>query len=102
VPLGTEEADELLADLSLEERVSSWHLVDDAGTRISAGAALAPALSHVRGGRIPAWVLNRTPRVTERGYRWVAAHRMLLGRFVSARMCRWASRVIESHGQAGT
>jgi predicted DCC family thiol-disulfide oxidoreductase YuxK len=92
----------LLADLTPEERSASWHLVDDAGARISAGAALAPALSLVRGGRIPAWALSRMPGVTERGYRWVAAHRMMLGRFVSARMRGWAERVIAAHGQAGT
>jgi acetyl esterase len=95
--LGTAEADELLADLSVEERIASWHLVDDSGTRTSAGTALAPALALAPGGRIPASLLARMPRLTERGYRWVADHRGRIGRLVPARARRWADRVIAAH-----
>lgn len=97
LPLGTAEADELLADLSAAERDASWHLVLD-GERFSAGAALAPALSLLRGGGVPAALFRRFPRATDRGYRWVADHRGLLGRFVPARARRWADRVIAAHG----
>lgn len=99
--LGTEEADDLLADLTPEERGASWHLILDApscATRFSAGAALAPALSLLRGGRIPAALFARFPRATERGYRWVADHRRPLGRIVPARARRWADGVIAAHG----
>jgi hypothetical protein len=108
--LGTEEADALLADLTPDERAASWHLILDpeesqgarpgsAGpTRLSAGAALGPAMSLLRGGRIPAAVFVRFPDATECGYRWVADHRGLLGRFVPARARRWADRVIAAHG----
>jgi hypothetical protein len=51
-------------------------------------------MSLLPGGRIPAALFGRSPRATERGYRWVADHRGLLGRFVSARARRWADRVI--------
>lgn len=124
LPLGTAEADGLLADLSPEERASSWHLILDpkepqpvpasaarprsadasaahapAGpTRFSAGAALAPALSPLRGGRIPTALFTRFPAATERGYRWIADHRGPLGRLVPARARRWADRVIAAHG----
>jgi predicted DCC family thiol-disulfide oxidoreductase YuxK len=105
LPLGTAEADRLLADLSVEERQASWHLVVDAPTpsapesltrplRLSAGAALAPVMEFVRGGQIPAVVFRRFPRATERGYRWVVDNRGLLGRFVPERARRWADRVI--------
>jgi predicted DCC family thiol-disulfide oxidoreductase YuxK len=98
LPLGTAEADHLLADLTPEQRNSSWHLVDDSGRRNSAGAALAPALSLLPGGRLPAAIVARMPHVTERGYRWVVDHRGTLGRFVPARARRWADRVIAAHG----
>jgi hypothetical protein len=114
LPLGTAEADRLLADLSAEERNASWHLILDEGqertagaapstgpARLSAGAALAPALALLTGGRLPSAVVARIPRLTEGGYRWVAGHRGLLGRFVPARARRWADRVIAAHGQAG-
>lgn len=103
LPLGTPEADWLLADLTEHERNASWHVVLDgdepgAPNRRSAGAALAPALSLLPGGRIPAAFFARFPGTTERAYRWVAGHRGLLGRFVPRRARRWADRVIAAHG----
>jgi predicted DCC family thiol-disulfide oxidoreductase YuxK len=96
--LGSPEADRLLADLTPEQRNSSWHLVDESGRRDSAGAALAPALTLLPGGRGPAALVARVSHVTERGYRWVVDHRGSLGRFVPARARRWADRVIAAHG----
>jgi predicted DCC family thiol-disulfide oxidoreductase YuxK len=110
LPLGTEEADRLLEDLTEDERSASWHLILEEGdapglpgatpspTRFSAGAAIAPALSSLPGGRIPAALFARYPPATERAYRWVADHRGLLGRFVPSRARRWADRVIAAHG----
>lgn len=98
LPLGTPKADRLLADLSPDQRSASWHLVFDDGASLSAGAALAPALSLLAGGRIPAALFARFPRATERGYRWAADHRGALGRFVPTRARRWADRVIAAHG----
>jgi predicted DCC family thiol-disulfide oxidoreductase YuxK len=101
LPLGTEEADRLLADLTEEQRNASWHLVIDEPSgpaRFSAGAALAPALALLPRGRRPAALAARMPRLTERAYRWVADHRGLLGRFVPERARRWAARVIAAHG----
>jgi predicted DCC family thiol-disulfide oxidoreductase YuxK len=100
LPLGTPEADRLLVDLTVEERNASWHLILDA-KRFSAGAALAPALALLPGGRIPSALVARVSGQAERGYRWVADHRGLLGRFVPARARRWADRVIAAHGGSG-
>lgn len=77
------EADELLADLSPEQRAASWHLVSPAGVRTSAGPATAPLLSLLPGGRIPAALFASLPRQTEWGYAWVAAHRSGLSKLVS-------------------
>src|ERR1700761_3068437 len=94
LPLGTAEADELLSDLPPAARITSWHLIEADGRRHSAGAAFAPTLRLLRGGRIPASVFARFPRTTERGYRWVTGHRSFLGRFVPGRARRWADGVI--------
>jgi predicted DCC family thiol-disulfide oxidoreductase YuxK len=96
--LRSPEADDLLADLMVERRNSSWHLVDDSGRRNSAGAALAPALSLLPGGRAPAALVARAPHITERAYRWVVDHRGSLGRLVPDTARRWADRVIAAHG----
>ena len=80
LPLGTSEANALLADLTEEQRNASWHVVYGDGTRASAGAALP--------------LHARFPRTTERAYGWIADHRGLLGRLVPARGRRWADRVI--------
>jgi predicted DCC family thiol-disulfide oxidoreductase YuxK len=101
LPLGTAEADRLLADLTVEQRNASWHLVDSSGRRNSAGAALAPALELLPGGRFPAALVARMPHLTERAYRSVVGHRGFLGRFVPARARRWADRVIAAHGGPG-
>lgn len=101
LPLGTPEADRLLAALTVDQRNASWHLIDGNGRRDSAGAALAPALALLPGGRIPTALVARIPHLTERGYRCVVDHRGLLGRFVPSRARRWADRVIAAHGGPG-
>jgi predicted DCC family thiol-disulfide oxidoreductase YuxK len=109
LPLGTPEADYLLAELSTEERNASWHLVidppgaeqlsfDTGPERFSAGAAFVPVLRLLPRGRRIAFLVARIPGATERGYRWVADHRGPLGRFVPGRARRWADRVITAHG----
>jgi predicted DCC family thiol-disulfide oxidoreductase YuxK len=79
LPLGTPQAGELLSDLTDEQQFASWHLVAPDGTRTSAGAALPPLLRLIPHGALPAAVLARAPKTTERGYRWVAENRNHLG-----------------------
>lgn len=72
----------LLAELTPEQRLASWHLISPGGRRYSAGAALAPLLRLLPGGRLPAAACERAPALTERAYAWVAANRARLSRLV--------------------
>ena len=104
VALQGDEARELLADLSPQERMASWHLISASGERDSGGAALAPLLRALPGGAPAALVVARLPRLTDRAYRWVAANRTQLSRLVPARSKRRASELVRAreraHGQA--
>jgi predicted DCC family thiol-disulfide oxidoreductase YuxK len=82
VALGTDEADRLLADLTPEQREDSWHLVSPDGSRWSAGAAAPPLLRLLPRGQLPADLLERAPRLTERAYRWIADHRSIFSRVI--------------------
>ena len=92
--LGTPEADGLLADLSVEQREESWHLVAPDGRRWSAGAASPPLLRLLPGGRVPAAVLAAAPGATERVYRWVSDHRSTFSRLIPDAAKRRADRLI--------
>ncbi len=94
--LGTPGSDALLAALSPDQRAASWHLVSPDGVRTSAGAALPAVIALLPGGRIPAQALRRAPRATDRGYRWVADHRSLLGRAIPTSAKRRATTLISA------
>jgi predicted DCC family thiol-disulfide oxidoreductase YuxK len=96
VKLSSPRAEDLLGDLTEERRMASWHLVSPAGQRWSAGLALAPVCRLLRGGRRPAELLERAPRLAERGYDWVAEHRGLLGGWLPSAAKRRAAALIES------
>jgi predicted DCC family thiol-disulfide oxidoreductase YuxK len=113
VALGTEEADALLRGMPEDERMASWHLalprwhgnVAENATNAShleiparpvhsAGAAFPELFRLLPGGTPLAALTARFPRASERGYRWVADHRSLLGRALPAAARRWADGVI--------
>jgi predicted DCC family thiol-disulfide oxidoreductase YuxK len=91
------EASRLLADLEVAERMASWHLISPAGTRQSGGAAGVQVLRLLPGGRMPAAVFARFPRLTERGYRSLAEHRSQLARLIPTTAKRKARRRIQGH-----
>jgi predicted DCC family thiol-disulfide oxidoreductase YuxK len=126
VPLGSEEANTLLADMPEEQRMASWHLVGarwwvfgaknatnthhlpEAGSEAgpeeaiwSGGAAFSPLFRLLPGGAPLAWLAERFPRAAERGYRWVAEHRSAFGRPLPGALRRWADRVISESRRAG-
>jgi len=82
IALQDREADRLLADLAPAERMASWHLISPAGERWSGGAAVAPMLRLLPAGTVPAEGFGRLPKLTERGYRWVAGHRSQLSHWL--------------------
>jgi predicted DCC family thiol-disulfide oxidoreductase YuxK len=92
VALQRPEAEPLLADLDPVDRMASMHLVSPDGVRTSGGEALPTLLELLSGGRLPAAILGRFPRLTDRGYRWVATNRIAISRFVPR---RWKRRAAE-------
>jgi predicted DCC family thiol-disulfide oxidoreductase YuxK len=91
IALQRSEADDLLQELTSAERVASWHLISPTGDRRSGGAAVPPLL-RVLAGRLPAAGFARFPRLTDRGYRWVAEHRSQLSKLVPASAKQRASQ----------
>jgi predicted DCC family thiol-disulfide oxidoreductase YuxK len=91
IALQRPQAEALVADLPREERMASWHLVSPAGDRRSGGAALPTLLRLLPAGQIPAVAFARLPSLTDRAYRWVAAHRTELSRWVPAQSKRRAA-----------
>jgi predicted DCC family thiol-disulfide oxidoreductase YuxK len=91
IALQRAEADDLLRELTPAERMASWHLISPAGDRSSGGAAMPPLLRLLPAGRLPAAVLARLPRLTDRGYRWVAQHRSQLSKCVPSSVKQRAS-----------
>jgi predicted DCC family thiol-disulfide oxidoreductase YuxK len=85
--------DERLRPVAGDE-LDSWQLVLPDETVVSAGAAFAPLLRLLPGGRPLARLAERFPRAAERGYRWVADRRSAFGRPLPAAAKRWADRVI--------
>jgi predicted DCC family thiol-disulfide oxidoreductase YuxK len=88
------DADRLLGGMPKERRMASWHLVGADGELHSAGAGLPPLLRLLPGGAPLAALTAKAPRLTERGYRWVAGHRSLFGRLVTDGAKRRADRRI--------
>ena len=82
VPLQSEEGRQMLRGLSEEERMSSWHLIESDGERTSGGAAGAPLLRSLPGGRVPASLLELSPGLADRAYSLVARNRGRLGRLI--------------------
>jgi len=76
------EGAELLAGMPEAKWLESFHLALPSGEVLSAGAAAAPLARMLPGGRPLALLFRTFPGVTERAYRYVAAHRDRLARLV--------------------
>lgn len=71
-----------LADLTPEQRLASWHVVHPDGRRESGGAALAAVLEVLPGARCLARGARAFPVPVDRGYRWMASHRVAISRLL--------------------
>jgi len=100
VALDSPEADELVGDLPEEQRMGSWHIVLEGGTRESAGRALAPLMRSLPGGRPPAALVERFPRFADRAYFAAADRRSALGKLVTAGARRRACERIARRSSA--
>ena len=94
VSLQSKEAERLLAGMPEEQRMGSWHLLDEDGRIHSAGAGIAPLLRLLPGGSPFGSLAAGAPRVMDRGYRWIAGHRSLWGKLVTDGAKRRADRRI--------
>jgi predicted DCC family thiol-disulfide oxidoreductase YuxK len=99
MPIQSPEGERLLADLSPEHRLASWHLVDDAGRRTSGGDALTALLRELPAGRPLAKLTGARPDLTERAYRWVAEHRSLLSKPIPATAKERARLYVEARSR---
>jgi predicted DCC family thiol-disulfide oxidoreductase YuxK len=98
VAIQSREAESLLAGMDEAERMASWHLVSAEGDVWSAGAALEPLLRLLPGGRPLAAIAAWAPRLSARGYRWVAERRGTFGRLLTAGARRRADERIDARG----
>ena len=82
VALQDPEADRLLGPIDVDTKMASWHLVTPDGAVHSAGRAVEPLMRLLPGGRPFAAIAHAMPRLTDRGYAFIARHRTPLGRLV--------------------
>ena len=101
IALQRHDADDLLRELTPAERTASWHLISPTGERCSGGAAVPPLLRALPGGRLPAACSERFPGLTDRGYRWVAAHRSQLSRWLPSSAEQRARRRVHERERSG-
>ena len=89
----------MLPGLGEAQRMASWHLVTGSGEVYSGGAALPAVFDRLPGGGVLARLFRAFPRMTDRGYRWVAANRSGFGRLTRRKRSQ-SERCIERYGAA--
>jgi len=85
--IGSETGAHLLRDLTPAERYAAVHAVDGDGRRSSGGAALQLIARRLPGGRGPAALAARLPRLTEAAYGLVVRNRKALSRLAGLDAC---------------
>lgn len=101
VALQDPEAERLLDHLDHDARMRSWHLVTANGEVTSGGAAFAPLLRLLPGGRRLAALPAASPHRAERAYRLVADRRSTFGPWIPRASARRARERIEQRSHPG-
>ena len=99
IAIQSPEGQRLLAGLPEDVRLRSAHAVAGDGAVRSGGAAAAPLVGELPGGRPLARLAEAAPGLTERTYRAVADRRGMLGRLIPRGARRWADRSIEDRAR---
>jgi predicted DCC family thiol-disulfide oxidoreductase YuxK len=89
------EGEGLLAKVRSGDPESSWHLVSPEGTIHSGGAAFAPLLRLLPGGRALARLASAAPRLADLAYYAVANRRSFFGKLVPRSAAKRATRRID-------
>jgi predicted DCC family thiol-disulfide oxidoreductase YuxK len=97
ITIQSAEGQELLRDIPPDLRLASAHAVTPEGHVYSGGAAVEPVARLLPGGGPFAAASRALERPVDRGYRWVAGHRVGLSRFVPARAKARAEARLERH-----
>jgi predicted DCC family thiol-disulfide oxidoreductase YuxK len=100
LPIQSSGGEELLSGMAPSDRLASWHLIDGAGAVRSAGDGIATVFAALPGGSAIAHLASQFPMTTSHAYEWVAAHRTLLGRPLSAQVRAWAGRIIAERARS--
>jgi predicted DCC family thiol-disulfide oxidoreductase YuxK len=87
VGIRSETGSTILRTMDLETRLASWHVAAENGAVWSGGAAIPVVARRLRGGAPVAWLTETFPEITERLYRWIAAHRLVLARLLGEQAC---------------
>jgi predicted DCC family thiol-disulfide oxidoreductase YuxK len=98
VAIQSREGEHLLAGMSEERRMASWHLVTNYGEVRSAGGAAPHLLRRLPGGRPLAAVAAMAPGPTARAYELIAENRGRLGKLIGRRAKARADARIAAHG----
>ncbi|HEY4895642.1 MAG TPA: DCC1-like thiol-disulfide oxidoreductase family protein [Solirubrobacteraceae bacterium] len=102
VALQSADAERLLPGLSPEERLASFHIVEEASGHVSsAGAGLAELVSVLQGGRSAGRALKRAPGASEPAYKLVAEHRHAIGRWIPGPVKEAARRRVDQAERTG-
>ena len=103
IPIQGAEAQAALdeAGIPVARRMESWHFLGPDGRLTSAGAAVGPLARTLRFGRPFGALADAFPGLTDRVYRWLAAHREQVGSLLGQNACSIDPSMSHPRGDQG-